>query len=365
MIRYRHGLLIGKFYPPHIGHHAAIREAAALCDHMTVLVMAAAVESVPLADRVAWLHAEHEGEPGVRITGIRCDAPLDVTNQQVWAAQVALMRAGLRAAVVAPDVDAVFSGEHYGAELARWFGAANLRIQRRGPSGSAVRRDLAGRWSDLASPTRAGLTTRVVVVGAESTGTTTLTGLLAQHYAARGGSWAATQCVEEYGRHYTQLKWDKNPGVGLADVVWNTDDFDEIGVEQTRREEAAAGAGSPVLICDTDAFATAIWERRYLGPKARTRQPWSRVPPRAVYLVTDHMGVQWHDDGLREGDLQVREAMTGWFTEALTAAGHSWVLLTGSLFERLDIAIRTIDGLLAHRARFGEPLHGPGFEPHA
>ena len=363
MTRYRHGLLIGKFYPPHLGHHVAIREAAALCEQMTVLVMVAAVETVPLADRVAWLRAEHDGEPGVHITGIRCDAPVDVTNQQVWAAQVALRQAGLRADGAAVDVDAVFSGEHYGAELARRFGAANLRLQRRGRSSTAVRADLAGRWSDLAPATRAGMTSRVVVVGAESTGTTTLAGLLTQHYAARGGSWAATQCVGEYGREYTLRKWDKNPGVGLADLVWNTDDFDAIGVEQSRREEAAAGAGSPVLICDTDAFATAIWERRYLGSEARTQQPWTRVQPRAVYLVTDHEGVDWHDDGLREGDLRVRAAMTEWFTEELTAAAHSWVLLTGSLSERLDIAIRTIDPLLAHRARFGEPLRGPGFEP--
>jgi hypothetical protein len=31
--------------------------------------------------------------------------------------------------------------------------------------------------------------------------------------------------------------------------------------------------------------------------------------------------------------------------------------------KRVDIAVRTIDPLLVHRARFGEPLHGPGFEP--
>lgn len=362
MTRYRHGLLIGKFYPPHRGHHVAIREAAALCEHMTVLVMAAAVETIPPADRVAWLRAEHGGEQGVHITGIRCDAPVDVTNQHVWAAQVALMQAGLRAARGEDDVDAVFSGEHYGAELARRLGAADHRIQRGGLSSSAIRADLAGRWGDLAPPTRAGLTTRVVVVGAESTGTTTLAALLTQHYARKAGSWAATRRVEEYGREYTCLKWDQNPGVALADLVWNTDDFDVIAAEQSRREEAAAAAGSPVLICDTDAFATAIWERRYLGPHARTHQPWTSGQPRAVYLVTDHEGVEWHDDGLREGDLRVRRAMTRWFTDALTAAGHSWVLLTGSTTERLDIAVRTIDPLLAHRAHFGEPLRGPGFE---
>ncbi|WP_445166982.1 AAA family ATPase [Mycolicibacterium sp. Dal123E01] len=362
MTRYQHGLLIGKFYPPHRGHHEAVRAAAGGCDRVTVLVMASAAETVPLADRVAWLRAEHADE-GVRIIGIRCDAPLDVTDQRVWAAQVALMQAALRQAGEPVSVDAVFTGERYGAELARWLDAQHVPMERGGLSGTAVRRDLAARWTDLAPATRAGLVTRIVVVGAESTGTTTLSRQLAQHYAARGGSWALTQCVEEYGREYTQLKWDGVPSAPLRDLVWTAADFDAIGPEQTRREEAAAAAGSPVLICDTDAFATAVWERRYLGAAARIGQPWTHVPPRAVYLVTDHNGVDWHEDGMREGDLQIREAMTGWFIEALTAAGHSWVLLTGSLSERVDVAIRTINPLLAQRARFGEPQHGPGFEP--
>lgn len=58
----------------------------------------------------------------------------------------------------------------------------------------------------------------------------------------------------------------------------------------------------------------------------------------------------------------MRAAMTGWFADALTAAGHSWVLLTGSLPERLELAVRTVDPLLDLSMRFGEPLHGPGFE---
>lgn len=54
--------------------------------------------------------------------------------------------------------------------------------------------------------------------------------------------------------------------------------------------------------------------------------------------------------------------MTRWFIDALTEAGQSWVLLTGSLSERVSMAIRTVDPLVEMRARFGEPLRGPGFE---
>jgi HTH-type transcriptional repressor of NAD biosynthesis genes len=45
--------------------------------------------------------------------------------------------------------------------------------------------------------------------------------------------------------------------------------------------------------------------------------------------------------------------MTEWFTAALTAAGHSWVLLTGSIADRLDLAVRVTDAILAEQARFG------------
>lgn len=112
------------------------------------------------------------------------------------------MRAGVRAADAAQNVGAVFSGDDYVDELAKWFGATAVRTGRTGSS-TAVRRDLASRWHELAPATRAGLVTQVVVVGAESTGTTTVAEQLAQHYATRGGAWAATQCVPEYGREYT------------------------------------------------------------------------------------------------------------------------------------------------------------------
>ena len=101
-----------------------------------------------------------------------------------------------------------------------------------------------------------------------------------------------------------------------------------------------------------------MWERRYLGERARGPQPWATtlLPPRDVYLLTSHEGVPWHDDGLREGDLTVRAAMTGWFTAALTAAGHSWVLLTGTLQGRLALATRVTDYVLAARSRFGAAI---------
>ncbi len=53
---------------------------------------------------------------------------------------------------------------------------------------------------------------------------------------------------------------------------------------------------------------------------------------------------------MREGDLDVRAEMTRWFIDALTAAGQSWVLLTGSLTDKMALAVRTVDPLLELRS---------------
>ena len=54
----RHGLVMGKFYPPHIGHHDLIRRAATECDRVSVVVVGASVESIALTDRLTWLRDE-------------------------------------------------------------------------------------------------------------------------------------------------------------------------------------------------------------------------------------------------------------------------------------------------------------------
>jgi NadR type nicotinamide-nucleotide adenylyltransferase len=353
-----HGLVIGKFYPPHLGHHHLIRTMAARCERATVLVEASGIESIPLADRVDWLARIH---PDVTVVGARCDIPMDFGDEQIWTAQVAVMRAAL-AGVGVPSVDAVFSSEKYGDELAARLGATHVPVD---PtrltvpvSASAIRADLAAHWDRLDPVVRAGLAVRLVFVGAESTGTTTVSSLLADRFRARGGVFARTGWVPEYGREYTEIKWRRDGVPNLDDLVWDRADFDAVAAEQTSRENAAAAAGSPLLVCDTDAFATSVWERRYLGVDARIGQSWAHaeLPGRDMYLVTDHAGVPWHDDGLREGDLAIRAAMTDWFTAELTAADHSWALLTGTLDQRLDLATAIADQLLTWRATFASPL---------
>jgi len=401
--RYAHGLVVGKFYPPHAGHHALVDAAAAACDRVTVVVAPSRQESVPLDLRLDWLREVHAGSPHVRFVGEYDDEPVDYDDPAVWDAHCAVFRAALAradaeqasaqsfaeqgsapslteqgsapslteqgsapspaeraSAVSGPEasvspVDAVFSSEAYGDELARRFGAVHVRVdpgRRSVPvSGTAVRRDPPRYWSLLAAPVRSWLTRRVVVVGAESTGTTTLARDLAAAYQGRGGVWVATRWVPEYGRELTARKLAAlGPGADIARVGWGPEDFTEVVREQRAAEEAAARRGSPVLFCDTDTVATAVWQERYLGVAAAPE------PGRAdLYLLTDHEGVPFEDDGLRDGE-HLRAWMTGRFRAVLATTGVPVVEVTGPPHLRLTTATAAVDALLDAGWRFHPPI---------
>lgn len=350
-----HGLVLGKFYPPHAGHDHLIRVAAAGCDRLTVLVCAASVESIPLADRVAWLREEH---PDVTVVGTVDDIAMDLLDPAVWDAHMAIFTAA-----VPEPVDVVFTSEAYGPELARRFGARHVAVDEdrsRFPvSGTAVRRDPVGCWRYLSAAVRAGLTRRVVVLGAESTGTTTLARDLAGHYRARGGVWAATRWVAEYGRQYSAEKLARlrrrRPEATWSDVEFTSGEFPVIARAQNAAEEAAARHGSPVLVCDTDSFATTVWHERYLGGRNPGVEAEAVKGRGHLWLLTDHEGVDFEDDGLRD-EPELRAWMTGRFRAELERTNRPYRLLTGDRGQRLADAVAATDALLAAGWDLADPL---------
>ncbi|MFE3328401.1 AAA family ATPase [Streptomyces sp. NPDC059176] len=355
MTRYRHGLVLGKFYPPHAGHHHLVRTARDRCERLTVLVCASSVESVPLEDRMAWMGEVH---PDVRVVGAIDNTPVDLTDPAVWDAHMAVFRAA-----VPGRVDAVFTSEPYGPELGRRFRADAVCVDADRTvfpvSGTAVRKDPVGCWDYLEPPVRAALARRVVVLGAESTGTTTLARALTAHFRARGGVWSRTACVAEYGREFSEHKLAalraEQPGATWSDVRFHSDDFPLIARRQTEREDAAARTGSPVLVCDTDAFATTVWHERYLGAPHEEVAEIAARGRGDLWLLTDHRGVPFEDDGLRDGE-HLRPWMTARFADRLARTGRRFATLSGSREQRLAKAVSAVDELLAEGWQFAGPL---------
>ena len=355
MSRYTHGLVLGKFYPPHAGHLHLVETAAAACDHVTVQVLAASWEKIPLGDRVAWMRELCGQWPNVTVWGGLDDVKVDYADPAVWDAHMAVFEAGLLESAgspVAAKVEAVFTSEPYGDELARRLEATHVLVDLdrtvQPVSGTGVRERPIDYWAWVPAPVRAYLARRVVVVGSESSGTTTLTRALAAHYRARGGAWAETQWVPEYGRDYTHELLAKaravSPAADMDDLVWTEADFVAIARRQNAMEDAAARIGSPLLLCDTDSLATAIWYERYLGGRSEAVEAIATEAVHDLYLLTDHGDVPFEQDGIRDGE-HLRAWMTGRFREVL--AGRPVLELRGSPEARLAAAVGAIDELLA------------------
>ncbi|MEC5184183.1 HTH-type transcriptional repressor of NAD biosynthesis genes [Cryobacterium sp. MP_3.1] len=335
--RFGHGLVLGKFYPLHAGHSALIRTALSRCDRVTVQLFGASVESIPLSVREGWLREEH---PTAHVVSAIDDAPVDFDSADAWDEHMVLIRALLDA-----PVDAVFSSDPYGAELAARLGAAWVQVdpgRRHTPvSGTAIRADVPGHWWALAPAVRAWLTPRVVVLGAESTGSTTLAEALADHYD--------TAWVPEYGREHSETR------VGGLDTPWRSDEFDVIVDRQIGWEnQALRRVPRPLLICDTDVLATTLWHERYVGPTPAGLVARAAAHPPALYLLTGDE-IPFVQDGLRDGE-HIRHAMQHRFRQALAGQDVPWLEVTGSVPERLAQAAVAIDRMLAGVFDFALPL---------
>lgn len=326
--RFRHGLVLGKFYPLHAGHQLLIRTASAQCERLTVQVLANSAETIPLELRVAWIREEH---PEVHVVGGMDEAKVDFDSPAAWDAHMEVIEALLDG-----PVDAAFTSDAYGAELARRLGATWVQVNAgrlaMPVSGTAVRDDVAGYWWALQAPVRAWLTRRIVVLGAESTGTTTLSRDLAD---TLGCGW-----VPEFGRD-----WSRDRPGGLT-APWHSSEFDLIAREQARAEDLAARhTPVPWLVCDTDVLATAVWHERYVGGQSPSVETLAAARRPSLYVLTSD-DIPFVQDGMRDGE-HLRGWMTERFREVLDAQPVPWVEV-GDCRDQRVAEVMTENGLAGY-----------------
>lgn len=323
----KRGLVIGKFYPPHRGHHFLIETAAEQIDQLDVLVCWKEEQTIPGELRAQWIREEHSDRPNVRVLTVRDFG--DDDNSAAWASCTKDVLG------YAPDV--VFTSEDYGEPFARLLGATHVMVDRsrqRFPvSGTTVRADPRRFWTQLSLPARAWYAIRVAIVGAESTGTTTLARALAEHYR--------TTWVPEYGREYCeQLILN---GESVEDDRWRTEEFVHIAETQAAREDLAARNCNGIVFCDTEAIATSIWHERYVGYESFEVNSLAKPHKYALYVLTDQ-DIPFVQDGLRDGE-RIREWMTERFTQKLNDASVPWVRASGSHQKRMHIVTTAIEDL--------------------
>jgi HTH-type transcriptional regulator, transcriptional repressor of NAD biosynthesis genes len=169
---------------------------------------------------------------------------------------------------------------------------------------------------------------RVCLLGAESTGKSTLAQALADRY---GTVWNP-----EYGRPYTQIG---RP----AAASWASWEFTHIARIHCWYEDFLATRARHVLFSDTDAFTTALFHEVYLGTPATGFE--ELVERRYDLFVVCGLDVPWRHDGIREFEEQ-RLAMHLRYVERARTSGSPWVLVEGPHEARVELASAAVERML-------------------
>ncbi len=170
---------------------------------------------------------------------------------------------------------------------------------------------------------------RIVIIGPESTGKSTLTTGLAGYFD--------TAFVPEYARLYLEQ----------LDRPYTASDLEAIARGQISLEDTTAAAcHRDLLFCDTDLQVVKVWsEDKYNHCPAWILQ---EITTRHydLYLLTD-IDMPWQDDPLREHpEPQMRAYFFHIYRDIVQQSGIPFVLVTGNEQQRLARAVAAIQQLL-------------------
>jgi NadR type nicotinamide-nucleotide adenylyltransferase len=312
------GFVLGKFAPLHKGHQLLIETA--LEENEGVLVMiyhAPDVTDVPLPVRAGWI-----GELYPEVERIEAwDGPLEVGHspemQRMHEEYILARLAGRK-------VDRFYSSEFYGEHVSKALGAVDRRIdeaRRRIPiSGTAIRNDPFANRSFLHPRVYRDLVTRVLLVGAPSTGKSTLAEALARRNE--------TQWMPEYGREY----WQRHQ----QDRRLTPQQLLEIAQGHVEGEEQRIGEANRYLFVDTDASTTRIFARYYHGQALPELDRMAEAAARRYdlcFLCDDD--IPYEDTWDRSGEGS-RALFQSWIEADLIQRGVPFIRLLGDLQQRLD-----------------------------
>lgn len=180
---------------------------------------------------------------------------------------------------------------------------------------------------------------KIVAIGPESTGKSTLCTKLAEHYS--------TNWCREYAREYLLQNG----------TIYTFEDLLTIAEGQLKLEEEATHEcirlhieqnkqGRPVLFIDTDMYVMKVWCEFVFG-KCHPKILNQIVERKYEGYLLCKPDLPWVKDELREyPDLVTRETLYHHYKDLLINQSRPWVEVIGKDAERLNITIQWVDQLI-------------------
>ena len=322
MKHYNIGFVLGKFCPLHRGHMLLIQRALDACEMVYVIVDNIMDEVIPVERRIRWVKEQY---PTAVVLTQSHPLPQDPSETpffwDIWREE--LLR------LLPHPVDAVFASEQYGERLAKELSADFVMVDSERQivpvSATLIRQDIIGQWQYLAPAVQKDYRKVICVYGPESTGKSTLTKQLAEHYHA--------PYVEEYAK---QVIDSKN-----GDICF--DDMETIVRGHFNAVEDARQQNTPLLFVDTDAIISKLWSNELFGKESPVIEEYIGRQHFDYYLLLD-VDLPWVDDIHRYRPKE-RETFFRKCEEQLVERGISHAVIRGKGKQRLTNAIACVDAL--------------------
>lgn len=171
---------------------------------------------------------------------------------------------------------------------------------------------------------------KVVIIGPESTGKSTLSEQLAKHYST---SWVPEFAREYLIQHGTEYTYDDLLTIAKGQLL----------LEESYIEKAAPA--SKLLFIDTDQYVMKVWCKFVFGKCHQWILDQITKRKYDLYLLCN-IDLPWTHDALREyPDLAPRQELYAIYKNILTDQPVPWVEISGNYDERLQKAIQAVNDL--------------------
>lgn len=320
--------VFGKFMPFHKGHEAMIRFAMSQCDLLTVLVCASDKETVPGQLRHSWISETFAGEKNLKVQ-VFDYIESELPNSSVSSTAISEVWARVFTKLL-PGYSLLVTSEPYGEYVAGFMNIQHIPFDNSKTlypvSATAVRNDLMANWLFLPNAVRRDLALKVVILGTESTGKTTLTENLAAYFNCSK--------VLEAGR---DLIPDSNE--------FSIDDLYLVAREHAKRIDETAAGNSALVIIDTDIHITKSYCRYTFHKELEVSDDIYRANKAHLYLYLNN-DVEYYQDGTRLSEDE-RNKLDFSHRQVVKEANLPVIEISGNWEERFQQAVEQIRLLIA------------------
>ena len=330
---YNVGMYGGSFNPLHMGHVDCIIRAANMCKELyIVLSIGHNRGEIDGRIRYRWIYQLTKHIGNVKIITLEDEAASKAEyDEKYWQSDADKVKAA-----VGKPIDVVFCGSDYD-ENSFWnkcYPESKLYIfPRNDISSTEIRKNPYAHWDWIPNIAKPYYVKKVLLMGGESTGKSTLTINLANRFN--------TNYIDEAGRDISERSG--------TDMMMLSEDFTEILLQHKLNEIKAIEHSNKVIFEDTDALITQFFMGFLEDPGIEKNKALSDAIDALnfydliLFLEPD---VEFVQDGDRSEEIRDnREKYSDQIKDLILSHGKRFVIVSGSYEERYEKAIAEVNRL--------------------